>query len=333
MLENFGVTIAWHGSTVEGFDAIAEEADMLGFGYLWVPEAWGLEAFSLVSHVLSKTSQIRVGTGIVNIFSRSAALIGMGCATLQQIAPQRFMLGLGSSGRSLIENWHGLEYSTPLKRTKEYVDVIRKVVSGEEVEFRGQTMQPLSRFRLFTKPIQPSLEIYLGAVGDTNLRLAGKICQGAILAMYPSSRLKHTTELLGMDDPNSPRKLFTYLPTAVSTSEEVLQSAKNHAAKNIAFYVASMGKYYATNLVRSGYEIEVKNILAAPNQDRIMSVTEKLLSDLSLIGTPEQLFEKISKFPRGVVPVLGFSCASREEVQTSISSMRMLSSYLATRSH
>src|SRR5271157_5697974 len=153
ILEKFGVTVAWQGSTIEGLSAIASEADKLGFGYFWLPEAWGLEAFSTVSHILGRTSSIRVGTGITNIYSRSAALIGMGCATFDQIAPGRFVLGLGSSGRAVIENWHGIDFSNPLSRTEEYVQVIRKVASGEEIEFNGDILKHQSKFRLFTKPM------------------------------------------------------------------------------------------------------------------------------------------------------------------------------------
>lgn len=329
MLENFGVTVAWQASTLEGIDVIAGEADKLGFGYFWVPEAWGLEAFSVVSHILTNTSHMRVGTGITNIFSRSAALIGMGCVTLDQMAPSRFVLGIGSSGKTLVEKWHGVEFSKPLKRTEEYIKVIRKVVAGQSVEFDGQTVKSLSKFRLFTKPIQSSLEIYLGAVGDANLRLAGEVCQGAILAMYPSSRLDHATELLNGEGRYSSKKLFTYLPTMVSESEDVLVRAKKQVAKNIVFYIASMGRYYSSNLARLGYEDEVRNILETPDQNRTNAdlVSEELLSDLSLIGSPESIVEKIFKYPRGVVPVLGFSCTSKEEVLGAVDSMRCLSSY------
>ena len=328
MLENFGVTVSWYGSTVEAFDVIINEADKLGFGYSWVPEAWGLEAFSLVSHILSRTFHIKVGTGIVNVFSRSAAVIGMGCATLQQIAPERFMLGLGSSGRTLVEKWHGLDFSKPLKRTEEYVKVVRKVVSGEEVEFQGEVIKSLSKFRLFTNSVQTNLEIYLGALGDANLRLAGEIADGAILAMYPSSRLEHAMKMLSTCD-GSPKKLFTYLPTVISTSQELIEKEKRQAAKNIAFYVGSMGKYYAASLSRLGYETEITNILEA-KQDRTSKVTEYLLSDLSLIGPPKLIVEKIAKFPCDVIPVFAFSCASKDEVLSSVASMQLLSSYLRT---
>lgn len=315
--------MAWHGSTIEGIDAIATEADRLGFRYFWVPEAWGLEAFSVASRVLSKTSSIHVGIGIANVFSRSAALIGMGCATLDQMAPGRFVLGLGSSGKLLVENWHGVEFSKPLKRTQEYVETIRKVALGQQIESRRDGS--LSKFRLFTKPMQQHLEIYLGAISDNNLRLGGEICDGAILAMYPSSRLEHALEVLGG---GRSKKLFTYLPTAVSKSEEELLGMKKDIANNVLFYVRSMGEYYARNLARLGFENEVRRIRETKNVDQssIEVVGEKLLSDLSLIGSPKAIAERISEFPEGVTLVFGFGSKSKEDVKMAINSMNLLSS-------
>jgi len=328
LLENFGVTASWQGCTIERLTAIAREADKLGFGYFWVPEAWGLEAFSTISNILSKTTSIRVGTGIANVYSRSAALIGMGCATLDQIAPGRFMLGLGSSGRTLIENWHGYDFSKPLKRTEEYVQVIRKVARGENVEFRGDILKNLSKFRLYTKPVESNLEIYIGAIGDANLKLAGTICEGAILAQYPISKLDHALEMLNGENQVHQKRLFTYLSTFISTSKEELTNAKLRVATNIAFYVTSMGSYYAKNLVKLGYEEDVNKIMEAHNRGGSkaseLSVSERMLDELSLIGSRESAIEKLSKFPKGAIPVLGFSSRSMDEMKNSIDSMRRL---------
>ena len=326
-LEKLGVTVAWQGATIEALTAIASEADKLGFGYFWVPEAWGLEALSTISHILDRTSNMRVGVGIANVFSRSAALIGMACVTLDQIAPGRFVLGLGSSGRAVVENWHGLKFSDPLKRTEEYVQVIRKVAVGETVEFKGDILEDLSRFRLFTKPIEPrKLEIYLGAIGDANLKLAGKICDGAILAEYPTAKLEHAMGAL--NGGGEKRKLFTYLHACISDSEEELERASKSSAKNIAFYIASMGSYYPKNLRRLGYGDEVEKVAEAHTQggsDASASAVSKiLLGELSLIGPPRTVAERIANLPEGVIPVLGFSARSRDDVVSSIYSLKLL---------
>jgi alkanesulfonate monooxygenase SsuD/methylene tetrahydromethanopterin reductase-like flavin-dependent oxidoreductase (luciferase family) len=319
--KDFDLTVAWQGATIEALNYIASEADNLGFGCMWIPEAWGLECFSTASYLLCKTSKLRIGSGIVNVFSRSAALIGMSCATLDQIAPGRFVLGLGSSGKILVESFHGVKFSEPLERTKEYVSVIRKVASGANVDFDGELLK-LSKFRLFTKPVRTQ-EIYLGAMGDKNLQLAGEICDGAILTMYPLSRIMEASQIVG-----ETKKLLVYLPTFVSSSKEELEKAKHVVAKNIAFYISSMGEYYHSNLRRLGYGAEVAKIINAHKEmgsaGAVLAISEKLLDDLTLIGSQDEVEEKIAKLPKNVRVVLTFSVKSDEEVMSAISSLRAI---------
>jgi alkanesulfonate monooxygenase SsuD/methylene tetrahydromethanopterin reductase-like flavin-dependent oxidoreductase (luciferase family) len=187
-IRDFGVTFSWQGTTVRNIATLAQEAESLGFGHFWVPEAWGLESFSTTAYLLALTKKIRIGTGVVNVFSRSAALIGMACATLDQISLGRFMLGIGTSGRGLIERWHKAKFERPLCRTLEYIDDIRRVSRGLPIE---QSDSEIGRgtFRLFTSPMGKDIEIYIGAIGDRNLKLAGEHADGAILAQILSFML------------------------------------------------------------------------------------------------------------------------------------------------
>ncbi len=128
----------WRGATIDSTRAIAQEAERLGFEYLWLTEAWGLETLSTAGYLFGITSKIKIGIGVLNVFSRSAALIGMACATLDQIAPGRFVLGLGSSGKAVVKNWHGQQFAKPIERTKEYVGIIKRVASGESLDYSGE---------------------------------------------------------------------------------------------------------------------------------------------------------------------------------------------------
>jgi len=228
LIESCGVTFDWRGATVGSVEALAKAADQLGFGYIWLPEAWGLETFSLAAHLLEATRRIKLGSGVLNVYSRSAALIGMGCATLNQICPNRFALGLGSSGKALIENWHNETFVRPLQRTKEYIEVIRKVVSGERVDYNGKTLN-LKGFRLFTTPMEARLEIFVGALGDKNLGLAAEVADGAIVTLYPMSQLRHASDVLKSRSINAePKTLFAFYPLALvdSVTQENLVKAQ-----------------------------------------------------------------------------------------------------------
>ncbi len=339
----FGITVAWQGSTIDGLTAMAEEAEKLGYGYFWIPEAWGLEAFSASSYLIARTNRIRIGTGVVNVFSRSAALIGMACATIDQMSPGRFMLGLGSSGRGVIENWHGFRFERPLKRTEEYLEVIKKVSRGDTLEYNGETVRGLSRFRLYTKPMSSDPEINLGAIGEENLKLAGRIAQGAILATYPISKLVFAARCVmeggagggkhdSGEDQKRMRKLFSYYPTFVcvdGTSKDQEYKARESVRRNIAFYLSSMGSYYAKNHTKLGFGEDVKRIVEEHRRKGSdgarFAVSERLVSELALIGSASEIKEKVAKVvPQDVVTVFGLSASSPEDITTSLRSMNML---------
>src|SRR5579872_266294 len=219
-----GVSISWRSATIDSSRAIALEADRTGFEYLWLTEAWGLEALSTAGYLLGLTSRIKLGIGVLNVFSRSAASIGMACVTLDQIAPNRFILGLGTSGRAVVERWHGKKFARPLQRTREYVKVVKQVARGEEVNYQGEILK-LAGFKLYTKPRESDQEIYIGAMGEKNLRLAGEISDGAIVTMYPLSKLFDALETVRRSSPGDGRekKIFAYLPFKVARSSEELQ--------------------------------------------------------------------------------------------------------------
>ncbi len=256
----------WRGATIDSSRAIAEKADRLGFEYLWVTEAWGLEALSTTGYLLGLTSKIKIGVGVLNVFSRSAALIGMACATFDQMTPGRFVLGLGSSARDVIERWHGGTFSKPMQRTREYVEIVKRVSRGDPLDYSGE-ISKLSGFRLYTRPMQKEQEIYIGAIGDKNLELAGQISDGAIVTMYPLSKLSHALEALERSNTSGKKKtLFLYLPVKLAGDSQEVQSAKTAVARNIGFYVASMGKFYSRNLSALGFDQSVQKILDAYSQ-------------------------------------------------------------------
>jgi alkanesulfonate monooxygenase SsuD/methylene tetrahydromethanopterin reductase-like flavin-dependent oxidoreductase (luciferase family) len=299
-----GVSILWRGATIDSTRAIALESERLDFEYLWLTEAWGLEALSTAGYLLGLTSKIKIGVGVLNVFSRSPAVIGMACVTLDQIGPGRFILGLGTSGKAVVEKWHGGSFSRPMQRTIEYVETVRQIAGGGNVEYRGKILD-LSGFRLYTTPKESKQEIYIGAVGDKNLELAGKVADGAIVTMYPISRLSRAIEMLG----RSGKKVFAYLPARIVDSSSEAAKARFEVARNIAFYVASMGKYYARNLSYLGFDESVRKIIAAHeaggSRAAAAAVDQTMIDELSLIGNVDEVREKLMKIPQEVIPVIG----------------------------
>ncbi len=336
MIERFGVTIDWRGASLEALTTIALQADHSGCGYMWVPEAWGLEAFSSIGHLLSVTKRVKIGTGIVNVYSRSAGTIAMACSTLNQLAPQRFLLGLGTSGKGLVEDFHGVKYEKGLKRTEEYVSVIKKIESGEQIDHEGEIVK-LRRFRLFTAPVKPPTQIYLGAIGEKNLSLAGRIADGAIVTLYPISKLAEAHALMNQDSGSGKKKrIFAYIPLCLTWNEREETSAKSELAKFVSFYIASMGKYYAKNLARFGYGKQVEEIQAAVSSgastlEASKKISDEFLNDFALIGTPSKVLDRVVLIPDGIHPVFAMSATSPSDGDASARSIRELSAELASK--
>jgi alkanesulfonate monooxygenase SsuD/methylene tetrahydromethanopterin reductase-like flavin-dependent oxidoreductase (luciferase family) len=332
MIDHFGVTVDWRGATIDGLTSISLQADYSGCGYLWVPEAWGLEAFSTLGRLLSITKRIRIGTGVANIFSRTAGTIGMACATLNQIAPGRFLLGLGISGRGLVESFHGVKFETPFERMQEYVDVIRKVESGEPVDYNGKILK-LSKFRLFAEPVKPPVPLYLGAMGEKNLNLAGKIADGAIVTCYPLSKLGQCLDAVNQSDPSKKKKIFAFIHLRLVNNEREEAVAKLEVARFVSFYVASMGEYYAQNLRRLGFEKEVNEIRAAASSggtsEAAKVISEDFLQEFSLIGRPAEILARVTSIPDNAHPVFVLDATSTRQADASARALREISAALA----
>ncbi len=169
------------GEELAGYARMAEDA---GFDSLWVTERYfHEETFSMLGYLAARTESVKLGVGVVNPYTRSPALLGMGAATLDRLSGGRMMLGLGRSDADVIAGRMGMEYRAPLSRLRGAVASLRRMWSGESVsaEFAGVS---LTNVGLAIHPVQDSLPIYLAAIGPGALRLAGEVADGVLLNAY-----------------------------------------------------------------------------------------------------------------------------------------------------
>jgi len=131
---------------------------------IWIPETWGMENFSMLS-VLSQKTKAKIGSSIINIYSRSPSLIAMGAATIDTISDGRLILGLGTSSMPIVENFHGYQFEKPVSRMKEYVEIIRLILSNKPVNYNGNFFK-LKDFSLLIKPPRNDIPIYLAAINE-----------------------------------------------------------------------------------------------------------------------------------------------------------------------
>src|SRR5450432_1229103 len=123
------------------WNAVVEKvkiADELGFDSVWLGESWGYELFTSMADLVHETKRIKIGAGIANIFSRTPALIASTVATLDESSGGRIILGLGPSGANVVEHWHGMKFEKPVKRTREYIEIIRTILRGEKLVYSGE---------------------------------------------------------------------------------------------------------------------------------------------------------------------------------------------------
>ena len=247
--------------------SIAKLADGLGYNTLWTGESWGRDGFTVLTMLACNTQSLRLGTGIVTVFSRTPALIAQSIASLDQISGGRATLGLGTSGKIVIENWHGVPYQKPIQRTREYVQIIRQCLSGEPVNHQGEIFN-LSRFRLGSTAVQPRIPIYLASLGPKNLELTGQMADGWLPIWVNRERLGDLKENVKQAAEQAGRDIcqITAAPQIMCTVAENIQElaeAEQSIRAHMAYYIGGMGAYYYELFCRSGFEAEANIIRTA----------------------------------------------------------------------
>jgi probable F420-dependent oxidoreductase len=174
-----GITIPLDGFQNRHFLDLVRHAEKLGFSDAWSFETFQSDAIAPIAAAAAVTDHMRLGTAIVPVFTRPPALIAMSAASLQQYSGGRFILGVGISTPTIVENWMGVPYQRPVTRIREAVAALRRAFSGEKVTMMGKTVT-INGFRLGT-PLDNPPPIYVGAQGELMLRVAGELGDGIIV--------------------------------------------------------------------------------------------------------------------------------------------------------
>lgn len=272
---------------------------------IWIPETWGMECGPIISTISQITKKPKIGSSVINIYSRSPSLIAMQAATIDTLSDGRLILGLGTSSKEIVENWHGLEFKKQLQRMREYVEIIRQIMTGHKISYDGEFFH-LKNFSLLIKPIRNKIPIYLAAINQKMVELTWEIADGAIFYLRPLNEMKEVITKM-----QNKRKINVacQLITCVSNDPE---KALTRAKKTIAFYV-SVGKIYRDFLAKSGYERETKAIFDEYKRSGLAEnyklVSDSMVNSLSLCGTPNEIPRKLEQFARtGMdLPILQFN--------------------------
>ena len=296
--------------------------DDVGLDSVWVAESWGNDAFTYAAWVAAHTKRVRIGTGIVQMAARTPTATAMAAITMDHLSGGRFILGLGASGPQVVEGWYGQAGSRPLARTREYVEIIRRILRREEkLTFDGEFYQlpytgpgsmglgkPLN---VMTHPLRADLPIVLGAEGPKNVTQTAEIADGWLPLYYSPFRpevyeSQLTAAKPGFEIPALVNVKFTDdRPDAIS---EALYPVK----ANLGFYIGGMGakgqNYHTKLMQRMGYEEEALRVqelfFAGEREAAIDAVPEAFCDEISLVGPPERIKERLEMWKKSPVTSL-----------------------------
>src|SRR5471032_2417754 len=245
-----GVHIGYWGLGLSSADqlTIVQEAERLGYDSVWAAEAYGSDTATVLGWLAGQTSKIRLGSGIFQMPGRSAAMTAMTAATIDQLSNGRMMLGIGSSGPQVAEGWHGQRFAGQLRRTREYVEVVRQALRRERLEYHGETLElplpngPGKALKLMIAPVQERIPIYLAAIGPKNTALAGEIADGWIPTFFSPEHVSDLRPLLQEGATRAGRSLdgFDMAPTVNVFVTDDLTGARDAMRPFIALYVGGM---------------------------------------------------------------------------------------------
>jgi F420-dependent oxidoreductase-like protein len=229
-------------------------ADQAGAELIAVPEAWGREAFSLLGYLAARTARARLATGIVNVYSRSPALLAMAAATLDELSGGRAALGLGVSGARVIEAFHGARMHRPLRRLREVTEAVRALLRRDRHGYSGELVHIEPGFALRV-PAGANVPIFHASLTPTGIQQAGEIADGWFPFLHSVDALRRDAAIAldALARAGRMRDAFVIAPFIPTLVDDDVADARAAVRRHIAFYVGAMGRFYHETLARHGF--------------------------------------------------------------------------------
>jgi F420-dependent oxidoreductase-like protein len=310
-----GTTLAYSGGFRQAAAGL-RDLEAAGVEIAFVPEAYSFDAVSQLGYLAAVTDRMLLASAILPIYTRTPSLLGMTAAGLDHVSDGRFVLGLGASGPQVVEGFHGVPYDAPIARTREVVEICRRVWRREEVVYQGAHYElplPAERgtglgkpLKLINHPVRDRIPIMLAAIGPKNVQLAAEIAEGWLPIFVHPGMLR---EVWGPSldagqarrDPGlGPLDIVVGMNLAVGDDVDHLL---DRGRPQLALYIGGMGargkNFYNDLARRYGYEREAELIqdlyLSGRKQEAEAAVPEDLLRATSLIGPKEYVAERVAE--------------------------------------
>jgi alkanesulfonate monooxygenase SsuD/methylene tetrahydromethanopterin reductase-like flavin-dependent oxidoreductase (luciferase family) len=277
-------------------------ADELGYEVFAVPEGWGLDSTPVLTEIALRTATIRLVSGVLSVWGRSAATLAMTAATLHQVSEGRFVLGLGASTKALAEGFHDVPFEHPAAKLRDTVTRVRALLGGEPARL---SQAPAARPLRLGQPPAPEVPIWVAALGDHATRVAAEVGDGWLPAFVTRDRLSSwAAELSRLRETAAPgAEALTVVSGPIAAVAEDEHAARDIVATCVAWYLGAMGDVYRRSVSAQGYAAEVRAILAAnprpsPRHGAVPPGAETVLGQLAAYGTSDQVSRQVTSWDR-----------------------------------
>lgn len=323
-----GLSLIGHRLDPEELTHLAVRAEAAGYESVWTAEAWGSDAFTPLAYVAARTTSLKLGTAIAQIFARTPGATAMTALTIQQLSGGRLRLGLGVSGPQVVEGWHGVPFTRPLAATRDYVAILRRALAADEkvvyegneyaVPYAGEDATGQGRPLRSTQPGAPETPILIAAMGPRNVALAVEVADGLLPYLWSPRHWKQVWGDVLADAPDG----FRVAPTVVTALGDDLDECRDRVRPRIAMHVGGMGSreqnFYKSLVERYGYEADAARIqdlfLSGDRAGAVAAVPDSLVDDLALVGPRGHVTEQLAAWHDGPVTTLIVEATSDDAI-------------------
>jgi F420-dependent oxidoreductase-like protein len=289
--------------------AYAIEAERLGVDSAWTAETWGYDGATPLAYLAAKTSKLRLGTGILQVGTRTPALTAMTAMALASLSGDRFLLGLGVSGPQVIEGWHGVRFARPLQRLRETVEIVRKIARGERLEYQGEMYHlPLpggeGKALVSSVPPRPNLPIYLATLGPKSLDLTGELADGWLGTSFIPEHADMFFDPIAAGAARAGRTLANIdlqVAAGVVAFSDDVERLIAPRKPGLAFTLGAMGSrqhnFYNDVYQRAGYADVAREVqdlwFKKQREAAALRVPDELVLKTNLIGTEDMVRQRL----------------------------------------
>jgi F420-dependent oxidoreductase-like protein len=325
--------VNYAGDVVKAADTVAK-LESAGIDTVWIAEAYSFDAVSLMGYLAAKTDKVKIGSGILNIYSRTPSCLGQTAAGLDAVSNGRAILGLGASGPQVIEGFHGVPYDKPLARTREIIEICRMMWRREKVEHTGIYNLPLPEgqgtgqgkaLKLINHPVRSQIPIYVAAIGNKNVAMTAEIADGWLPIFFMPEK---AGDVWGAALAEGKAKRAADLPEldvvagGLFAIGDGLEGVLDFMRPQLALYIGGMGSrgknFYNELACRYGFEKEAKEIqdlyLDGKKQEAAAAVPAEMLQSMTLVGPEGYVKERVAAFKEAGVTNLQVTAVGADPI-------------------